>query len=658
MDTPVILAVLQPLAAAGSLRPGHFARQDDLHIRHQDGTSCPNCVTGLSSRYRCVRCSLGGRDGVVAQSPRDGPRVCRRHKRWIGPGTAPQEQFDIGQDVLQADRRYARMRCAGYLDTHRLAEILVCVDLWDRGEAQAELDAAQRFTLAVNLAHRVLAPSRVDAFVERTKEPAERYALLTDTVSAMVGERGCVVLVDALWTLLRTAAHVPVDAPHRMRVPAAESNVDDAASLAVLRSWFYPRSAHLHLSQYADSDRAGSRFERMTPHVQNRYVCGRGHRFATSPVTFTRCGAGVGCGVCSNKQLLRGFNTLADTHRDVAAAWHPEANGTLTPFDVVAGSQDKVAWLCTAGHTCWQSPSARALRGIRCSFCSNYRADPRTNALSLTHSVIAAEWHPTLNGELTPENVVAGSERSVWWVCPEEGHEYEMLVARRTRGKGRGCTVCARQRVHTSTSLAVTHPDVAARWHPTKNRKLTPNDVLSGTTRKVWWTCNAQNHAYYGSVEGRTLGHGCPICTRRSISKSNCMRKTHPHLAAELHPTKNGDVTPDNVLASTAKQLWWQCPRHQHVWRTAGATRVRGTGCPYCVNRLVWVGFNDMATTRPDLASQWHPTRNGDLHPTDVVAGTNKVVWWRCDKDSTHEWAAKANNRVTGSGCPKCWEGH
>lgn len=138
---------------------------------------------------------------------------------------------------------------------------------------------------------------------------------------------------------------------------------------------------------------------------------------------------------------------------------------------------------------------------------------------------------------------------------------------------------------------------------------------------------------------------------------SNCMRKTHAHLAAELHPTKNGDVTPDNVLASTSKQLWWRCQKYQHEWQTAGATRAKGAGCPYCGNRYAWPGFNDMATTRPDLAAQWHPTKNGDLRPSDVVAGTNKLIWWQCDKDSGHEWEAKANNRVAGSGCPDCWEG-
>lgn len=32
--------------------------------------------------------------------------------------------------------------------------------------------------------------------------------------------------------------------------------------------------------------------------------------------------------------------------------------------------------------------------------------------------------------------------------------------------------------------LSVTHPELAAQWHPTKNAELTP-----GSGKKVWWQC-------------------------------------------------------------------------------------------------------------------------------------------------------------------------
>ena len=54
----------------------------------------------------------------------------------------------------------------------------------------------------------------------------------------------------------------------------------------------------------------------------------------------------------------------------------------------------------------------------------------------------------------------------------------------------------------------------------------------------------------------------------------------------------------------------------------------------------------------PELAKEWHPTKNGDLRLDDIAAGSNKKVWWKCIK--SHEWQATPNNRTRGSGCPYC----
>ena len=39
-----------------------------------------------------------------------------------------------------------------------------------------------------------------------------------------------------------------------------------------------------------------------------------------------------------------------------------------------------------------------------------------------------------------------------------------------------------------------------------------------------------------------------------------------------------------------------------------------------------------LAETHPEVAKQWHPTKNGDLTPNNVTPGSNKKAWWKCDK--------------------------
>jgi hypothetical protein len=58
----------------------------------------------------------------------------------------------------------------------------------------------------------------------------------------------------------------------------------------------------------------------------------------------------------------------------------------------------------------------------------------------------------------------------------------------------------------------------------------------------------------------------------------------------------------------------------------------------------------------PEVAAQWHPTKNSDVTPADIASQTHAKFWWQCDAGPDHEWEASPNTRVVGigSGCPYC----
>lgn len=386
---------------------------------------------------------------------------------------------------------------------------------------------------------------------------------------------------------------------------------------------------------------------------QNDYVCARGHRFVQRVQQLRTAKNAVGCGICSNKYLLRGFNSLADTDPHLVPLWHVSKNGDLRPEDVVAGSEAIVFWTCPeeGGHD-YDMMVAKKKKGVGCPYCTNKRVDPSINSLSFTNASAAAGWHPHRNGDLTPDDVVAGCNRKVWWRCAEEGHDFEMKVAYRSRGDR--CYYCAGKKVHPTTSFAVTQPRAASRWHPSRNGSRTPADVLPGSAKKVWWLCEEKNHHYFASVLTQTRGAGCNICTGRAVDEQNCMRTTRPDLVRDFHPTANGAITPDNVMATTGKRITWLC-RNGHHWVASGTNRAnQGTGCPYCSNFSCWTGWNDVATVRPDLAADWDWSNNPGLTPRDVVPGTNKRIAWKCT-ECEHRWNTKGADRAAGAGCPECY---
>lgn len=132
------------------------------------------------------------------------------------------------------------------------------------------------------------------------------------------------------------------------------------------------------------------------------------------------------------------------------------------------------------------------------------------------------------------------------------------------------------------------------------------------------------------------------------------LSEADPELAKQWHPTKNGDLTPADVAVGSGRRVWWKCPDCGGEWAATVADRASGRGCPYCAGKKVLAGFNDLATKRPDLADEWHPTKNGDLTPRDVADGSEKKVWWKCNRCG-HEWkAAIASRARSRRGCPKC----
>lgn len=335
------------------------------------------------------------------------------------------------------------------------------------------------------------------------------------------------------------------------------------------------------------------------------------------------------------------------------AQWHPAKNKPLTPRQVSYGSTQKVWWRCARGHIWQAAVNTRTANHTDCPYCAGRLPWPGETDLASQYPELVNEWHPAKNLPLTPEQVLPGSEKKVWWRC-SQGHEWQAEI--RSRVSGCGCPVCTnRVVVPGANDLASRFPDLAAEWDTAANGTLTPQDVTFGAKRKVWWRC-AKGHTWRVSVQSRTLdGTGCPVCAGRVIVPGeNDMASRFPALAQEWHPEENGPLRPSQVAPSSRRRVWWLCPLGHTYATTVEARTGKGSGCPYCAGKKVLAGFNDLETTQPLIAAQWHPTLNGSLTPQMVTAGSHKRAWWVCPEG--HIWKAVIYSRAGPQkrGCPVC----
>lgn len=305
-------------------------------------------------------------------------------------------------------------------------------------------------------------------------------------------------------------------------------------------------------------------------------------------------GKGTGCPFCSGNRASKD-NCLETINPALAKEWHKKKNGTLTPKDVTAGSNKKVWWQCQndVGHSWQASIGSRHSGGHQCPICTGRVASDENNLETLNPN-LSKEWHPELNAGKTPRDFTVNSGQKVWWRCSvDPKHEWEAVIA--SRNSGHGCPECGIERtkrakleINKRKSLAVLRPDLLKEWDFDKNSDYSPYELASKSTTKVWWRCSKNpSHQWETSLAARTNNSQCPYCIGRITSPETCLATLNPTLAKEWHPTKNGGMTPHNVVPGSAYKAWWLCSNNpEHEWETTVVNRhLRGDGCPICHTR-------------------------------------------------------------------------
>ena len=383
------------------------------------------------------------------------------------------------------------------------------------------------------------------------------------------------------------------------------------------------------------------------------WICSEGHEYEATIAKRTR--EKTNCPYCSNQKVLKGYNDLETHYPEIAREWHPIKNGNLKPSEISSGSNKKIWWKCDKGHE-WKTTVAKRIgEKTNCPYCSNKKVLEGYNDLATTHPILVKQWHPTKNGDLTPAQVVTGSNKKVWWIC-DKGHEWESRVINRTKVNNNNCPYCSNKKVLEGyNDLTTTHPNLAKQWHPTKNGDLTPGKVFAGSNIKVWWMCD-KGHEWEAFIYSRALNNcNCPYCCNKKVLEGyNDLTTTHPNLVKQWHSTKNGDLKPTQVVAGSNKKVWWNCDKG-HEWEAIISNRARlNRGCPYCSNQKVLKGYNDLETHYPELAKELHPTRNKGLKASEIMYKSTVKIWWLCKNG--HEWLASPLSKVAiGQGkCSNC----
>lgn len=436
-------------------------------------------------------------------------------------------------------------------------------------------------------------------------------------------------------------------------------------------------------------------------------------------------------------KFKKGINDLASQRPDLLLEWDYENNVGLSPYEITIGhSRPAVKWICSKCNHRWAATVAnRVGHNSGCPECSKEviaakarerRFDSAKSLCSL-YPDIAKEWHPTLNGELSVEKAMSGSNDVVWWKCSVCDYSYQAMIINRTGYKHSGCPQCNRY-MHTSfpeqaffyyiknyfndaqngytdffdnnMELDIYIPTLrigveydGGHWHheANKHRNRKKYDLCKENGIKLVRIKENYKHGDYDLLDAdiniiRTnktddglkecilkllnellpnKEHDVDIMRDRGNIRANyittfkeySLLARFPKIAQEWHPTLNGTLKADMVFPSMHEKVWWLCSKCGQPYLASPAHKTRKEhfrGCPICAGKQIVAGINDLASKRPDLAIDWHPTLNGELKPTDIAPNYSKKVWWKCHICS-NEFYCTPNKRITrNQGCSEC----
>lgn len=315
----------------------------------------------------------------------------------------------------------------------------------------------------------------------------------------------------------------------------------------------------------------------------------------------------------------------------------------------------KYWWKCNKGHS-FSRRLDHQRKGLNCIICEDYQVLSGYNDVSTVFPELMKLWD-FKNNNLNPKEILKTYAKKVWWKC-DKGHSYERKI--KEQKVDNKCVYCSDKKILKGfNDIFTKNSKIKDFWDFDKN-KIDPYSLKIGSHNKVWLKCE-NNHSVLRDLHIFAQRTVCLICESENnkinkIQKPRIMKNSkfvyqeHPEVKKYWNFEKNHLVF-EEITCSSPIVAEWIC-KNNHQYQMKIVNKLRSIeSCPYCSNQKILIGFNDLATTNPDLAKEIDIEKSL-YSATEVSAGSNKKLWWKC-KNELHSYEASVVNRKNNN-CSYC----
>lgn len=371
-----------------------------------------------------------------------------------------------------------------------------------------------------------------------------------------------------------------------------------------------------------------------------------------------------GCPYCSDKQMLKGFNTLKETHPYLEKFW---INNKRLFSNYWHKSFDVLNWKCPCCNIQFQCSPAEMISRTNLEN-SNFETCPNNcdwNTLVFNNDIFHNS--PRLRKEWSKKNNIPVhlalshiETKKYWWNCSICQGEYLCSIPIR-REVIDSCPYCNdEQPLKGYNTLADIHPELSSYWSSKNIQKFDEITLSEAKNKKYIWLCDCCNLEFNEKLSivldkfsnnNRELKKICPYCNKKIPKPEESLGYKKPFLKSEWLENINGDIY--NIFSNSNDIIEWICRKCHRNFKAKISNRAEDDKCcPYCSNRILIKGINDLATTHPHLIKEW-----SNLNDRQLSCLTNKSsykAWWKCSVCSNTYQQVVSSKLISKTSCPYC----
>ena len=372
-------------------------------------------------------------------------------------------------------------------------------------------------------------------------------------------------------------------------------------------------------------------------------------------------------------------NKLFDLVPEAKAYYDFDKNKSIDVSALTIGSKIPVYWKCPdCGIETLQKINAKVRRQPDGSYTfKGCRHNNKRLLFDLVPEAIAY-YNFEKNKDIDAATLSVGSDKRVWWKCPDCGAETFQQINLKARKLPDGsyrfydckCRHYTRQSKNGAQQTVSDIECLSKIWDAKNNSALDPASIHIKSRVRANWVCLKCGHTWCDPVYRTYNASGrCPACEGQNFIVPGCndVMTLTPDAKLYYDWNKNVGIDIEHLGVSSNTEVYWRCPNCGNETKAAIKNKIhkqsdgsyRVSSCNRCFGKSREKQAGDTSTAKyvsesENLMKFWDKDSNEGLNPATLSIYSRKEVSWKCQKCG-HTWTSKIHHLCRASGkCPSC----